>query len=926
MKKYLLSLFMFGISLFSFSQNYDVTTSTQCNTVTGGTEIVNFTMATANAVGNGTLTVYYQGDLDFSTEYLTISGETGPAQGNTPAASGQCATFFDSVSYTINQTDINSWASDGTISFNAVATTAVNNFCYSSNSFCVYMRLVYPRASGFNDIGIASVDTPNVFCAGPQDIWVTVQNYGINQVDTCTINWTWNGTLQTPVNLYQLLDTAQGTNPNARQVMLGTKTITNRDTIMVWTSNPNNGVDTTNANDTILKIVVPSLSGVYTIGGVSPDYSTFSAAISDLNTYGVCGPVIFDVRSATYNEQITINAVTGASSVNTITFKGNMATLTNGTTTTTDRHTLRLDGAKHIIVDSLMIINTGTTYGMGVHLTNAADSNTISNCVIQVPIITSSNFSGLSISGSTATTSGNNGNGNVIIGNSISGGYYGITVMGNTSTNKCFGNSITNNEITDFYYYGTYIYYQDKFSLNSNTLMASTSASTASYGVRLYYVDDFTVNSNNLKRYGSYGMYVYYGNYQGSGTPTSRAQIANNMIGGDVFGGGTEYGIYLTTNGRDIDVVHNSISNVGVSNLRGIYITSGSGHVVKNNTIADFAGSDYALYVSSTAYVTDVDYNNFYVPNSSNLIYLSGAYNTTNYQGAAGHNFNSMNVNPSYVNDTSDLHTCEPALDGTAFPMGITIDIDGESRDTISPDIGADEFLIISGAFLGPDTSICPGDSILIGIPGNGTFLWTPNGETTGTIWVGPGSYQLLASAACGSGSDNITIGTIQTTASFTTMQSFLTYVFTNTSVDANSYYWDFGDGNNSTQVNPYHIYSAAGNYTVTLIAYGDCTNDTTTFIATPNTVGLDEQVFTNSIKVSPNPNNGQFAVSLTLADNESVKMEVIDIAGKVVYTENVSGKEGQNTVNVNLANAKGVYFIKLTSKLGTAVERVVIK
>lgn len=43
---------------------------------------------------------------------------------------------------------------------------------------------------------------------------------------------------------------------------------------------------------------------------------------------------------------------------------------------------------------------------------------------------------------------------------------------------------------------------------------------------------------------------------------------------------------------------------------------------------------------------------------------------------------------------------------------------------------------------------------------------------------------------------------------------------FTNNSTGANDYYWDFGDGNNSTAVNPTHVYNNAGTYTVMLIAY----------------------------------------------------------------------------------------------------------
>ncbi len=46
-----------------------------------------------------------------------------------------------------------------------------------------------------------------------------------------------------------------------------------------------------------------------------------------------------------------------------------------------------------------------------------------------------------------------------------------------------------------------------------------------------------------------------------------------------------------------------------------------------------------------------------------------------------------------------------------------------------------------------------------------------------------------------------------------------LTVDFTNNSLYAESYYWDFGDGTSSTQNNPSHTYYAAGTYNVTLIA-----------------------------------------------------------------------------------------------------------
>ena len=48
---------------------------------------------------------------------------------------------------------------------------------------------------------------------------------------------------------------------------------------------------------------------------------------------------------------------------------------------------------------------------------------------------------------------------------------------------------------------------------------------------------------------------------------------------------------------------------------------------------------------------------------------------------------------------------------------------------------------------------------------------------------------------------------------------NFLEVSFKNFSQNATSYSWDFGDGNTSTEENPVHVYDAAGNYTVKLVA-----------------------------------------------------------------------------------------------------------
>ena len=49
---------------------------------------------------------------------------------------------------------------------------------------------------------------------------------------------------------------------------------------------------------------------------------------------------------------------------------------------------------------------------------------------------------------------------------------------------------------------------------------------------------------------------------------------------------------------------------------------------------------------------------------------------------------------------------------------------------------------------------------------------------------------------------------------------------FTNTSIGATSYLWDFGDGNVSTDASPSYLYATSGTYTVTLTATNDGGSD----------------------------------------------------------------------------------------------------
>ncbi|MBM3324913.1 MAG: hypothetical protein FJY66_04530, partial [Calditrichaeota bacterium] len=63
------------------------------------------------------------------------------------------------------------------------------------------------------------------------------------------------------------------------------------------------------------------LAGSYDIGGGNNDYNSFSEAVAALMSNGVSGAVTFNVYGTIYNEAIQIGDITGASAVNTVTFR-----------------------------------------------------------------------------------------------------------------------------------------------------------------------------------------------------------------------------------------------------------------------------------------------------------------------------------------------------------------------------------------------------------------------------------------------------------------------------------------------------------------------------------------------------------------------------------------------------------------------------
>lgn len=108
------------------------------------------------------------------------------------------------------------------------------------------------------------------------------------------------------------------------------------------------------------------------------------------------------------------------------------------------------------------------------------------------------------------------------------------------------------------------------------------------------------------------------------------------------------------------------------------------------------------------------------------------------------------------------------------------------------------------------------------------SYTWDLGDGTTSTdmnvvhTFASKGRYNVSLTATDNNGLTDVStmevpVGFPIASFSFEALKTKVT--FTNGSVNASSYLWDFGDGTTSTEANPVHIFSGEGTYTVTLKA-----------------------------------------------------------------------------------------------------------
>jgi len=150
---------------------------------------------------------------------------------------------------------------------------------------------------------------------------------------------------------------------------------------------------------------------------------------------------------------------------------------------------------------------------------------------------------------------------------------------------------------------------------------------------------------------------------------------------------------------------------------------------------------------------------------------------------------------------------------------------------------------------------------------------------------------------------------------------------FIDNSINATSWFWDFGDGYSSNLQNPAHIFVGNEVYEVCLTASNSCGSDvscdTLRLIISSTSSAYQEE----RLKIYPNPVKGMINISLIDIRNDKISVELINNTGKLLLNQEYILDNNNQNIKLNLTEfSSGIYILRLTSNNFSKTQKIYIQ
>ncbi len=205
-------------------------------------------------------------------------------------------------------------------------------------------------------------------------------------------------------------------------------------------------------------------------------------------------------------------------------------------------------------------------------------------------------------------------------------------------------------------------------------------------------------------------------------------------------------------------------------------------------------------------------------------------------------------------------------------------------------------------------STICEGESVTVG-----GSVYNTNG-----VFV----THLQTSLGCDSAVTlNLTVNPLPATPDITKSNDTL---YSNVIIVGATYKWYRASVLVATTTSPYYILTEPGLYSLEINNNGCLSAMSASFsYVTGIKVNRNDLLFS----IVPNPNTGQFLLSMTVARNQNISLVLYNVAGQELFKEDMVLQKGLNERWFNLSDMeKGIYFISFRGVDGMATQSVIIQ